>query len=167
MFRNKTQIWYACFSPFFVCNFCFFKFVLKGCIKNVDFSHSRAIARAVNKSKYVIMRTRERIGRTFSTRRSGVNSLKSSVSMEQIDTPSKLTSSPSMRLSRVFTKNLNFLTPSSLSRQQASSVVNINVSIFELVCQFLIIFFVFHAEHSPLRFIQCTYYASYSQKEIP
>ncbi|KAJ6222116.1 hypothetical protein RDWZM_000661 [Blomia tropicalis] len=77
---------------------------------DLDYSHSKTIARNLNKSKYVFLRTKEKINRKFSVRRTTTN-LSFSVSMENLNAPASLPSTPhTNRFSRVI-NNLNFLTP--------------------------------------------------------
>lgn len=78
-----------------------------GFVKAFEFSHSKIIARNLNRPKYVLMKTKEKINRTFSYRRSTAH-LPSSVSMENLNSSIlSRTPSASKRISRVF----NFLTP--------------------------------------------------------
>lgn len=79
-------------------------FLKRGDFKSLDFTHSKLIARSLNKSKYVFTRTKERLNRTFSMRRAPSQLL--SVSMENLTSAIPI-SSPSSRLSKVF-NNLNF-----------------------------------------------------------
>lgn len=79
-------------------------FLKRGDFKTLDFTHSKLIARSLNKSKYVFTRTKERLNRTFSMRRAPSQLL--SVSMENLTSAIPI-SSPSSRLSKVF-NNFNF-----------------------------------------------------------
>lgn len=99
--------------------------VQKTVLKDVDFSYARSIVRSLNKSKISFSKTKERLlQRTFSTRQS-VNSMISSVSMDNL-----AARSPAQRISRVFT-NFNFLTPKETLPKpvrKIGSIDNMNVS---------------------------------------